>query len=61
MIKRLLQQKSAYFDTVALYQNKRFLADAILCELFDFSLHGGSRVKCSHVVLCGPPRRNAYF
>lgn len=26
MIKRLLQQENAYFDTGALYQNKRFLA-----------------------------------
>ena len=27
MIKRLLQQENAYFDTGALYQNKRFLGN----------------------------------
>ena len=60
--KTIIVKMGAYFFALgALYQNKHSLTDAILCELFDFSLHGGSRVKCSHVVLCGPPRRNAYF
>ena len=37
MIKRLLQQKNAYFDTGALYRNKRFLAIESLYEHLSFS------------------------
>ena len=57
MIKRLLQQKNAYFDTGALYRNKRFLAIESLYEHLSSPSREENELLCSYCAIFFPPSR----